>query len=213
MAKTHTLTVKLRDSRGKRRNRRLRGTGNVPGVLYGHKQTVQSLTLSAEELDAVVRHGNRFVELQGDLREKAFIKEVQWNTWGNEILHVDFARVSEHEKVHVTVPVELRGESPGTKDGGVVKHVLHSIELECEAMSVPEKIEVNINHLEFNQIFHVSDLELPTGAKALIDTATVVVTCALPIEVSEDETAAGEAEPEVIGRKKSEDDSEEPAKK
>jgi large subunit ribosomal protein L25 len=209
MAKIHTLTVKLRDSHGKRRNRRLRNTGNVPAVLYGHKQTVQSLSLSAEELVAVVRHGNRFVELLGDVKEKAFIKEVQWNTWGNQILHVDFARVSEHEKVHVTVPVELRGESPGTKDGGVVKHVLHSIELECEAASVPEKIDVNINHLEFNQTFHVSDLELPPGAKALIDETTIVVSCSLPVEVSEEETAEGEEEPEVIGRKKTDEESEE----
>ncbi|MDR3199534.1 MAG: 50S ribosomal protein L25 [Planctomycetaceae bacterium] len=209
MAKIHTITVKLRDSHGKRRNRRLRNAGNVPAVLYGHKQAVQSLTLSAEELDTVVRHGNRFVELQGDIKEKAFIKEVQWNTWGNQILHVDFARVSEHEKVHVTVPIELRGESSGTKDGGVVKHVLHSIELECEAAAVPEKIDVNINHLEFNQTLHVSDLELPVGAKALIDETTIVVSCSLPVEVSEEETTPGEKEPEVIGRKKTDEESKE----
>jgi large subunit ribosomal protein L25 len=208
MAKIHTITVKLRDSHGKRRNRRLRNTGNVPAVLYGHKQAVQSLTLSAEELDTVVRHGNRFVELQGDVKEKAFIKDVQWNTWGNQILHVDFARVSEHEKIHVTVPLELRGESPGTKEGGVVKHVLHSIELECEAVSIPEKIDVNINHLEFNQTLHVSDLELPAGAKSLIDETTIVVSCSLPVEVSEEETVLGEEEPEVIGRKKSDEESE-----
>jgi large subunit ribosomal protein L25 len=209
MVKIHTLSVKLRSTHGKRTNRRLRRDGNVPGVLYGHKQTVQSLTLLAEELDTVVRHGNRFVELQGDVNEKAFIKDVQWNTWGNEIIHIDFARVSEHEKVHVTIPVELRGESPGTKDGGVVKHVLHSIELECEAMSVPEKVEVNINHLGFEQTLHVSDLVLPVGAKALIDLATIVVSCVLPVEIAEEETTAGDAEPEVIGRKKSEEEKEE----
>ncbi|MDR2757701.1 MAG: 50S ribosomal protein L25 [Planctomycetaceae bacterium] len=209
MAKIHTITVKLRDSHGKRRNRRLRNTGNVPAVLYGHKLAVQSLTLSAEELETVVRHGNRFVELLGDIKEKAFIKDVQWNTWGNQILHVDFARVSEHEKIHVTVPLELRGESPGTKDGGVVKHVLHSIELECEAASVPEKIDVNINHLEFNQTLHVSDLELPAGAKVLIDETTIVVSCSMPVEVSEDETSPSEEEPEVIGRKKTDEESEE----
>ncbi|MDR1484282.1 MAG: 50S ribosomal protein L25 [Planctomycetaceae bacterium] len=210
MAKVQTLSVKLRDSYGKRRNRRLRDGGNVPAVLYGHKQTVQSLTLSAEELSAVVRHGNRFVELTGDVTEKAFIKDVQWNTWGNKILHVDFARVSEHEKIHVTVPLELRGESPGTKEGGVVKHVLHQIELECEAASLPEHILVNINHLAFNQTIHVSDIELPEGAKPLVDPASVVVTCSLPIEVSDEETKpTGAEEPEVIGRKKTDEETNE----
>jgi large subunit ribosomal protein L25 len=170
---------------------------------------VQSLALSADELAAVVRHGNRFVELVGEVTEKAFIKEVQWNTWGNKILHVDFARVSEHEKIHVTVPLELRGEAPGTKEGGVVKHVLHQIELECEAASLPEHIFVNINHLAFNQTLHVSDIDLPEGAKPLIDPSTVVVTCALPVEVSEETKLADGVEPEVIGRKKSDEESDE----
>lgn len=208
MAEIHKLTVDLRDGYGKRANRRLRSSGQIPAVLYGHKQAVQSLALSADELQNAVRHGNRFVALSGGLSENAFIKDVQWNTWGTEILHVDFARVSAHEKVHVTVAVELRGESPGIKDGGVVKHSLHNIELECEAASVPEKIGVNINHLEFNQTLHVSDLELPKGVTALMDPTTIVVSCAAPVEVSEESEAAGEGEPEVIGRKKAEEDEE-----
>ena len=210
MADFHTLTVKLRDGYGKRNNRRLRNSGQVPAVLYGHKQEVKSLALSAEELSAAVRHGNRFVALSGGVSEDAFIKEVQWNTWGTEILHVDFARVSAHEKVHVTVSVELRGESPGTKDGGVVKHALHTIELECEAASVPEKISVNINNLDFGTVLHVSDLELPKGVVALTDATTPVVSCLAPVEVSEeDESAtADEGEPEIIGRKKAEEEEE-----
>ncbi|MDR2643950.1 MAG: 50S ribosomal protein L25 [Planctomycetaceae bacterium] len=207
MAKVQTLSVKLRDSHGKRRNRRLRNNGSVPGVLYGHKQAVQSLTLSAEELAATVRHGNRFVELVGDVAEKAFIKEVQWNTWGNKILHVDFARVSEHEKIHVTVPLELRGEAIGTKEGGVVKHVLHQIELECEAASLPEHIIVNINHLAFNQTIHISDIEFPESVKSLLDPSTVVVTCALSVEVTDESKSTEGVEPEVIGRKKGEEES------
>lgn len=209
MAKAQTLTVKVRDSHGKRRNRRLREAGSVPAVLYGHKQEPKSLMVPVEELEAAVRHGNRFVALQGDIKENAFIKDVQWNTWGNQILHVDFARVSADEKMRVTIPVELRGEAPGTKEGGVVKHFMHSIELECEAASVPEKIEVNINQLEFNQTFHVSDLELPPGATALVDAASVVVTCGAQVEVSDEESAEGENEPEVIGRKKADDETEE----
>ena len=206
MAEIYTLAVQLREAYGKRSNRRLRNSGRVPAVLYGHKKEVRSLTLSADELYAAVRHGNRFVALSGGLSESAFIKDVQWNTWGNQILHVDFARVSAHEKVHVTVAIELRGEAPGTKDGGVVKHVLHSIELECEAASVPEKISVNINHLEFGKMLHVSDLELPKGAKTLTDPAALIVSCVAPVEVSEETTPVGDEEPEVIGRKKAEEE-------
>ena len=206
MAKAQALNVQTRESHGKRRNRRLRNTGSVPAVLYGHKKDVLSLMLAEEEIAAIVRSGNRFVALQGAVNENAFIKECQWNTWGNKILHVDFARVGAHEKIRVTVAIELRGEAPGTKDGGVVKHTLHTVELECEAASVPEKIEVNINNLAFNQTLYVSDLVVPPGAKVLAEPAIVVVSCSPPIEVSEETADADAAEPEVIGRKKAEED-------
>ena len=203
MAKAQSLEVQIRKSHGKRRNRRLRQAGSVPAVLYGHHQEALSLMLAEADIASVVRSGNRFVALEGAVNEKAFIKECQWDTWGNKVLHIDFARVSEHEKVRVTVDIDLRGEAPGTKDGGVVKHTLHTIELECEAASVPEKIEVNINNLAFNQIMYVSDLVLPTGAKALVDPTTVVVGCSPQVEVSE-ETVLGGMEPEIIGRKRTE---------
>ena len=206
MAEIHTLSVTLRDESGKRANRRLRNSGRVPAVLYGHGQTVKSLTLAADQLNAAVRHGNRFVALSGGLSENAFIKDVQWNTWGTEILHVDFARVDADERVRVTVAVELRGEALGTKDGGVVKLAMHTIELECEAASIPEKIDVNINSLEYGKVLHVSDLALPKGVKALVDDTAPVVSCVAPVEVSEEETPAEEGEPEVIGRKKTEDE-------
>ncbi|MCL2005903.1 MAG: 50S ribosomal protein L25 [Planctomycetaceae bacterium] len=206
MADIHKLTVQLRDRGTKRANRRLRQGGQIPAILYGHKKESKGLTLSANELHAAVRHGNRFVALTGGVSESAFIKDVQWNTWGTEILHVDFARVSADEKINVTVAIELRGEAPGTKDGGVVKQTLHAIELECEAAAVPEKLSVNINRLEFNQTYHVSDLELPPGAKALTDPTGVVVSCIAPVEVSDEDAAEGDAEPEIIGRKKAEEE-------
>ena len=209
MAKIHTLNVKVRDAHGKRCNRRLRAAGEIPAVLYGHQKTPLSLALAAGELAAVVRHGDHFVELVGGVKEKAFIKEVQWNTWGTEILHVDFARASEHEKVRVVVPVELRGEASGVKEGGVVKHVIHQIELECEAASIPKKLEVNINHLAFGKFVLVSDLVLPDGVTTVLEPTAHVVGCVAPVEVVEtEESSTGDEEPEVIGRKKTEEEEE-----
>lgn len=203
-----TLTVERRETQGKRRNRRLRESGKVPAVLYGHKKENVSLMIAVEQIEAALRHGVRFVQLKGAVNEKALIKACQWDTWGQEIQHIDFARVSEHEKITMTVSVELRGEAPGIKEGGVVKHQLHTIELECEAASVPEHVEVNINTLEFNQIIHVSDLKLPSGCVALTDPTQIVVSCLAVAEATDEEGAAGAdgAEPEVIGRKKSEEE-------
>lgn len=198
-----TLHVELRPSCGTRNARRLRRAGQVPAVLYGHKQETINLAVSAEELEGVLRHGARLVRLTGAVQEQAFIRELQWDTWGSHVLHVDFTRVSEHERVRVEVSVELRGEAPGQKAGGVIKHVLHQMEIECEATSIPDKLYVNINQLQLGQQITVGQLELPPTVKVLADPEELVVECHEAIEVAEEEAApAAEGEPEVIGRKK-----------
>ena len=203
-----TLAVELRESVGKRRNRRLRNSGKIPAVLYGHKKAVVNLMLDAEQVQAVLRHGGRFVQLKGAVNEQALIKECQWDTWGQEVLHIDFNRVGKHEKIKVSVPVELRGEAPGAHEGGVVKQVLHSVEVECAASAVPESIVVNINSLALDKVIQVADLVLQDDVKVLADETQVVVSCNLAVEVAEtsEESTTGN-EPEVIGRKKAEEGS------
>src|ERR1700761_5984275 len=100
------LKVEKRQSHGKRNSRRLRATGSIPAILYGHGEANVALTISSDELAAAVRHGSRVVELTGAVKEKAFIRELQWDVYGLEVLHADFARVSEHERIHLRVKVE-----------------------------------------------------------------------------------------------------------
>lgn len=204
-----TLSVERREEVGKRRNRRLRESGKTPAVLYGHKKEVVNLAVPAEQLDAAIRLGNRFVRLAGAVDERAFIKEVQWNVWGDMVLHVDFTRVSEHERVQLELPLELRGEAPGVKEGGVVKQVLYRLEVEADPSNAPERVSVSVNELGFNQQIRVADVVLPEGVKALAPADAVVVECFEQAEVSEaDEEASEGAEPELIGRKKSEEEAE-----
>src|SRR5580704_14847508 len=157
------LNVQDRPSHGKRNSRRLRATGSIPAILYGHGEASVSLTVSADELGTAVRHGSRVVELKGAVKEKAFIRELQWDVYGLDILHVDFARVSEHERIHLRVKVELRGQAPGVKAGGVIEHLLHELEIECEALKIPEKIEVPIGERELDGMIHAGEVKLPPG--------------------------------------------------
>ena len=201
------LNVQLREMRGKRNARRLRNAGSTPAVLYGHGQETISLAVPAGQLESAVRHGSRLVMLTGQIREQAFIRDVQWDTWGTHVLHVDFTRVSEHEKVEVEVQVELRGEAPGVRGGGVVEQLLHHVELECEATSIPDRLHVNINRLNLGEAITVADLEIPQNATVLRDAEQVVVQCVEPVVAPEEEIGAGEeAEPEVIGRKPEEEE-------
>ncbi|MBN2022891.1 MAG: 50S ribosomal protein L25 [Pirellulales bacterium] len=208
-----TLQVGLRDSRGKRNARRMRKGGAIPAILYGHGQDCVALSVPADAMGAALRHGSRVVELAGAVTESALIRELQWDTWGTRLLHIDFTRVSADEMVTVTVAVELRGEAPGVKAGGMIEHFVHEVEIECLATAVPDKLAVNVNHLELGGGVTVADLPLPQGARCLDDPETVVVQCVLPTEAPEEqavEGAEGEAEPEVIGgRKEKEEESEE----
>ncbi len=106
-----TLNVKERDKGGKRELRRLRRTGGIPAVLYGHGEANKNLAVVADEMAAVVRHGGRVVDLAGDVQEKAFIRALQWDTYGTHVLHVDFTRVSAHERIEVMVSLELERPS------------------------------------------------------------------------------------------------------
>lgn len=201
------LPVESRNAQGKRFNRRLRESGRIPAVLYGHGLENVPLAVPSEELTAVIRHGSRMVSLTGAVNESAFIRDLQWDTWGTHILHVDLTRISEHEIVEVKVVVELRGEAPGVREGGVVNQHIHEVEIACPASVIPEKLEVNINHLKLDGSVSLADLVLPQGAKLLdSDLDTIVVDCVVPAELPEE--GAGEAapgEPEVIGAKDKEE--------
>lgn len=120
------------------------------------------------------------------------------------MLHVDFTRVSAHERIEIQVPVELRGEAPGLKEGGIVEQLVHEIQIECEASDVSEKIEVNINNLQLGESITAEQLVLSETAKAQCAPETVIVQCIMPAALPEEEEAVagepGEAEPEVIGR-------------
>ena len=117
-----TLVAQKRETRGSRHSRRLRAAGSIPAILYGHGSGNDQFKPSMVRiLLRRFRHGTRLVELSGDVSENALIREIQWDTFGTEILHVDFTRVSADERIEVLVAVELRGEAPGTKVGGVVE--------------------------------------------------------------------------------------------
>ncbi len=195
-----TLQVTLRPSTGSRDARRLRRTGMVPAILYGHGEACVGLAAKQDAVIAAIRHESRIVNLEGAVKTAALIRELQWDTYGKEPIHVDFIRVDASERIRVKVPVDLKGECPGQKAGGTVNLVMHEIELECTADHVPERLHALVGTLELGHAIKVRDLELPGGARAISGADETVVTCTLPGKKAHDEAAAP-AGPEVVGRK------------
>lgn len=207
-----TLSVRIRDEKklGTRNTRRLRATGQIPAVLYGHNQAGLNLQIAGEQVTAALRHGTRLVDLSGDVTETALIRQVQWDPFGVDILHLDLFRVSADESVEVTLPIELRGTAAGLREGGVVEFIRHEATIRCPVVALPEKLELNITNLHLGKHLTFADIPLPNGAEMLSDAAQQVVHCVTPKDEKEEVAGAGEsAEPEVIGRKKGEEGEEE----
>jgi large subunit ribosomal protein L25 len=201
------LEVERRTQTGKRRNWRMRCEGKLPGIIYGHGEEPLMVTIPADQLRATIRHGHKVVELAGAASGQALLQDVQWDTFQQHLVHVDLLRVDANERVTVEVPLLLKGEAPGEKEGGIVAHVLHYVEIETSPVSIPENLHININHLQLHGSLTVGDIyDLPAGATLVTDAKTVAVNCEEPAAEPEEEVEVAGAEPEVIGRKAGEEE-------
>jgi large subunit ribosomal protein L25 len=202
MAQTATLTAQQRSQLGSRANKRLRDGGQIPGVIYGHKEAVVPITLPKKEVTNYLSKGAHVFDIALDGKsEKVLVKEVQYDHLGMEILHVDFARVSLDEKVEVTVPLELKGTPKGEADGGVLQQLVSDLEIECLVTAIPDVIRHNVSEMELDSVLHIKDLTLPEGVRCLQDEDLIVATVKEVLEEAATTAAEGAAEPEVIGRK------------
>jgi large subunit ribosomal protein L25 len=213
MAQQQMLVAEKRTKTGTSECRRLRRNGLIPGNLYGHGQDPEMFSVPADALNSLVQSGARILDLQldGDT-EKTMFRELQWDTFGVNVLHFDLLRIDAQERVTVEVSLELKGVSPGVTDGGRLDHHTRFLSLECPAIQIPDSISVRIGSLEIGDAIHVSDLEIPDGFEIHNPPESVVVQVFAPLEEEEEEVDGAElgpAEPEVIGRKEeTEDESE-----
>lgn len=204
------LKVETRKSFGKRNNDRLRRSGRLPAILYGHGEEPVSLSLLSDQVQASLRHGAKVVDLDGAASGKALLQEVQWDTFFHQVLHVDLLRVHAGEKVTIDVPIELRGEAAGAREGGIIEQLIHSIEIEVALDVIPEKLHLNIKNLGIDGHLTAKDIiDLPPGATILSDEDAMIVHCVMPsAEVEEAAEEGAAAEPEVISKGKADEEEE-----
>ncbi len=200
---TQSLQAKIRTDSGSIKSRKSRNAGLIPAILYGHKQENLMLFLDKKEFCKVIDARTKMVNLKMDSAEEtAIIKEVQFDTFGKEILHADFIRTDLTEKITTQLPVVLYGTSQGVREGGVLDHALKEVEIECLPAEVPDNIRIDISGLAIGDTIHIGDLELPVNVKALGSPDVIVVSvhlAAVEKEVTEEELAAG---PEIISARK-----------
>jgi large subunit ribosomal protein L25 len=189
----------------------------IPGVLYGAGRTAVPVAVSPREIGAILKSAsgeNTLFDLDlGGTRRKVILKEFQREPLRGKLLHADFYEVALDRVLHVSVHVELEGTPVGVKlQGGLVDFVTRELEVECLPADIPERIAVDISHLELGKHLRVSDLKLGDKVKVLAEPDVVIAHVVLPraevaaeaaaTEVAPAEAAAGE--PEVIKKGKAE---------
>lgn len=173
--KPEAITTEERSISGSAAARRMRRQGKVPGILYGHGQEAVKLALDGRQLADFLQTSHHLVRLQiGERQESALVKEVQYDTWGKEILHADFARVALDELVTVSVQVVPHGTPKATQAGAVLEQVMHAVEVTCKADEIPDVIRVEVGHLELDGKIFIKDLPLPAGVKPVADADDIV---------------------------------------
>ena len=142
MAEQFALQAQVRTAFGKGAARKLRVTGFVPGVVYGHGGDTQHVALPAHELSLLVRHKNVLIDLDiAGKKELVLVKDVQKDYVRQTLEHVDLVIVRKGETVTVNIPVVMVGHSfPGTV--AMLEH--QTLKVEAEATHIPEHLEVDV---------------------------------------------------------------------
>lgn len=166
------ITAKKREAQGTGASRRLRRSGNVPGIVYGGGKDAINIELNHKDLFLQFRHEAFHASILDLIldgkKEQVLLRDFQMHPVRNTIQHIDFQRISASEKIHVKVPFHFTNAevAPGVKLAhGVVTHVMTEADVTCLPKNLPEFIEVDLSQLEAGHSIHLSELKLPKGVE------------------------------------------------
>jgi large subunit ribosomal protein L25 len=206
MSDEFNLIAEMRDDRGKGASRRLRRQGKVPAIIYGAGREPRALMFDhnkvLRELENASFYSSILTIKVGDESRAAIVKDIQRHPAKKQILHIDFQRIVEDEKIRMQIPIHFLGEEDaiGVKiGGGSVSRLMTELEVSCLPKDLPEFLEVDISELELDQMLHVSNISLPKGveiSEIVLEQDQAIVSIAEIKEVIEEEIIEGEGEGE-----------------
>lgn len=204
-----SMQAQSREGTGKGTARALRREKRIPAVIYGNNQAPVTITLDEKEITMEYHKAHLFttlvdIDVDGK-KELVLARDVQTHVVTDNLLHVDFLRVSAKTKIAVMVPVHFINEKDSAMSAGAILNtVRHEIELNCRATEIPESIDVDLTGKEFGDSVNLSDANLPDGVTPVINDrdftiATLVEPKAAPVEEETDAPEASEVPAENGG--------------
>jgi len=210
MAEKITVKAEKRDTRGKNEARRLRAAGQIPIVIYGGGSESLAAAASLRDLAAVIRTDAGVntvfsLDIEGEGVNDVIFQDRQIDAVKGRMIHADLRRFAKGEKIEMTVPIHLIGETEAAKEeGAVLTQALREIKVLCEPANTPESIDVDISGLTAEHAIHVSDLRVGTGIEIHESPETVVAMISIVKEAELEPQLEAGAEPAVVGEEPAE---------
>ena len=219
-----TVEVIKREETGKNVNRRLRASGYVPAVVYGGGRESVAIQVEKKVIHELLRqeggeHAVFLLKMAGtDKSRHTMVRDIEIDPVSRQIIHLDFQRVLLTEKVRVPVAIELEGVPNGVKnEGGVLDFITRELEIESLPGDIPPKLVLDVSELNVGDHVEAGELSLPAEVTLLEEPGRVIVSVAhsrVADVVDEAEAGAEEellleaedAEPELIGRGKDQEE-------
>jgi len=208
MSQEFDLIAEIREGQGKGASRRLRREGKVPAIIYGAGRPPRQLAFDHNRVIQQLENESFYSSILsikvGDKSQAAIVKDIQRHPAKARIMHMDFQRIVEDEKIKMNVPIHYLNteEADGVKTGGgSVSQLITDVEVSCLPKDLPEYFEVDIIDLELNEMLHLSDIKVPEGVEIPQLTqgpendhaiVSIHVIKAAPIEEDEVEAVEGE---------------------
>jgi len=191
-----TLTIEDRKVGRKSLNRELRRVGKIPAVIYGQNKTV---VISLDEHEFTTKFKtipeNVIINLDtGSKKYDVLIKDYQEDIMLGKIIHIDFYEIEKGKLLRTHIPIHLNGTPIGVKEGGILEHLLHEVDVECMPKDLPEAIQIDITDLQIHHPIHVKDITAIDGVKFLNSPDQAVCVVEIKATIEEEEEAAAEEE-------------------
>jgi large subunit ribosomal protein L25 len=197
-----TIELSARESRGSREGRRLRKTGDVPGILYGRGRDPQTFTVNERELKATLKSGHALFDAKlGSETVPVIVKDQQHHPVRGDFVHLDLLEVDLKQVIQSLVAVELTGveDAPGVVQGGVLDHVTRELNIEALPTDIPDSITIDVSALELNETFMLSQVTIASELTVLDDVEETVIATITPPSKAEAPADEVEEETELVG--------------
>lgn len=200
--KSLSIKGEARTSLGKKESKKLRDAGKAPAVLYGGEETIHFSVDFAELRQLIYTPSVFLIDLELDGKtHKAIVQDIQWHPVDEQVLHVDFLRISEDKPVKIEVPIKVFGHAKGIKAGGKLNTNLRRLKVKALAADLPDTVEIDVTKLGLGQSIKVADLGVD-NVEFLDPKSNVVVSVAITraarsaagMASAEDEEEEGDAE-------------------